>query len=374
MVRLFSLLLLGLVGVAGLFATAKLSTYSVLVSLQDQRTIVFQKGLPVRTMVCSTGIPDTDNATPTGDFVINATGQKRGTWFYSNQYQEGAKYWVGFVGGTYLFHSVPMDKKGKIIATEAAKLGTPASHGCVRLSVDDAFWFYSTIPSGTPLRILAGGLPQLLPQVEATPSRDQIPAWLDAHGAAYRQKYTLSCEIALTRLSLALMGFTGISEDQILAKVPRGGDNPETSFVCDDINGGRKNPDGSIHWNNYGTHPPVVVGELERWLATAGLGDRFSVQEAKADDSSLRKQITDNSRFLGAVVWVIGHPTRWQNQPTVNERGMVLGEHVRFVQPSLSSQGQFRIYDPESGKSFLSPDAGAGRDLFGYRVVELFAR
>jgi hypothetical protein len=352
---------------------ATTSVFTVVVSIQDQRTAVFQDGVLIRTMVCSTGIPGTDNATPTGDFVINESGKKRGPWFYSNEFQEGAKYWVGFVGGTYLFHSVPMDKAGKIISSEAAKLGTTASHGCVRLSVDDARWFYSTIPDGTPVHILAGGLAGNTSPDGVAVERSQISGWLDAHGATYRQKYTLSCEIALTRLSLALMGITDVTEDQILATIPRKGSDPETAFVCDAINGGRKNQDGTIHWNNYGTHPPVVVGELQRRLTAAGIGDRFVVQEGKADDAALRAMITGNPRFLGAIVWVIGHPSRW-GPHTVNDRGMVLGEHVRFVQPVLSNQGQFRIYDPETGTSFLSSDAGAGRELFSNRVVGIFTR
>lgn len=347
--------------------------FRVVVSIQDQRTTVFRDGALIRTMVCSTGIPGTDNATPTGDFVINESGHKRGTWFYSKEYQEGAKYWVGFIGGTYLFHSVPMDQAGRIIPGEAAKLGTPASHGCVRLSLDDAHWFYSTIPDGTPVQILAAGLPPPGTPVIRPVDRDKVPGWLDSHGAAYRQKYTLSCEIALTRLSLALMGITDVTEDQILATIPRTGNDPETAFVCDNINGGRKNPDGTIRWNNYGTHPPVVVHELQRRLAAAGIGGRFVVQEGKADDTALRALVTGNPRFLGAIVWVIGHPSRWGTH-TVNERGMVLGEHVRFVQPVLSNQGQFRIYDPETGTSFVSSDAGAGRDLFSNRVVGIFAK
>jgi len=204
-------------------------------------------------------------------------------------------------------------------------------------------------------------------------ARDAIPAWIEAHGAGYRQEYALSCEIALIRLSLALMGVTNITEDQILATIPRAGTNPETAFVCDDINGGRRNPDGTIHWNNYGAHPPVVVGELQRRLVATGVGDRFTVQEGKADDAALRALVTGNPRFLGAIVWVIGHPTRWGTH-TVNERGMVLGEHVRFVQPVLSAQGQFRIYDPETGTSFFASDAGVGRNLFSHRVVGIFQK
>lgn len=343
--------------------------YEIYVSIAQQKTLVLRDGQPFRSMTSSTGVPGTDDATPTGDFLINESGKKRGTWFYSNAYKEGARYWVGFIGGTYLFHSVPMDKDGTMIAAEAAKLGTPASHGCVRLSVADAYWLYSTVPDGTPLHILAGAIPIANASSAAVP-RGQIADWLTAQGAGYRQKYTLSCEIAAIRVSLALMGITA-SEDQILSTIPRSGSDPEKAFVCDDVNGGRRNSDGSIHWNNYGTHPPMVVGELTRRIAAAGAADRFVAQEGKADDATLKAMIARDPRFLGAIVWVVGHPDPGTGHHTVNERGMVLGEHVRFVVPELSD-GRFEIWDPETGKVSRSSDAGAARDLFSYRVVGLF--
>ena len=34
------------------------------------------------------------------------------------------------------------------------KLGTQASHGCVRLSVDDATWIYTNCPAGTTVKVV----------------------------------------------------------------------------------------------------------------------------------------------------------------------------------------------------------------------------
>ncbi|MBK1811184.1 L,D-transpeptidase [Clostridium sp. YIM B02505] len=58
------------------------------------------------------------------------------------------------MGATYLFHSLPVDSNGHIIEEEAAKLGTPASHGCIRLIPNDAFWFYENIPKGSDVEIV----------------------------------------------------------------------------------------------------------------------------------------------------------------------------------------------------------------------------
>jgi hypothetical protein len=201
----------------------------------------------------------------------------------------------------------------------------------------------------------------------------EATAWVESKGAAYKQEHSLSCEIAAIRLCLGLMGARPPSEETILSTIPRAGDDPEKAFVCDDIDGGRRNKDRSIHWNNYGAHPPVVVAELERRLSAAGLSGRYEIREMKADDAHLRALAEKDPRFLGAVVWVVGHPERWGRHPKVNERGMVLGEHVRFALPALAPDGLFRIWDPETGKVGTCGEAGAGRDRFSYRVLALFA-
>lgn len=64
----------------------------------------------------------------------------------------GARYWVRFYE-EYLFHAVPMDVNGNYLLHEAEKLGSKASHGCIRLSVSDAIWFYEQIPTGAKVRV-----------------------------------------------------------------------------------------------------------------------------------------------------------------------------------------------------------------------------
>lgn len=126
--------------------------YKILVDISDQKVKVYKNGSVIRTMICSTGLPGKDTETPVGNFNIT---KYRGKSFYNNDpaVNEGAKYWVGFIGANFLFHSVPTDRNGNIIQEEATKLGTPASHGCVRLSMDDAKWFYDTIPAGSDVVI-----------------------------------------------------------------------------------------------------------------------------------------------------------------------------------------------------------------------------
>jgi len=122
--------------------------YYVRVLLDRQVVLVYLDGQEIRSMVCSAGTAA--KPTPTGRFFI----QNRGEFFFSEKYQQGGKWWVSFRDwGIYLFHSVPTNRNGEIIPEEATKLGRPASHGCVRLSMDDARWLYDTIPEKAPVDI-----------------------------------------------------------------------------------------------------------------------------------------------------------------------------------------------------------------------------
>ncbi|HEX3026083.1 MAG TPA: L,D-transpeptidase [Clostridia bacterium] len=119
----------------------------ILVDIAAQRTTVYDAdNRVIKKFVCSTGAPGTD--TPTGTFHIQARGKS----FFSQKYQEGGYYWMQFYGN-YWFHSIPFDKERIIIPTEAVKLGEKASHGCVRLAIDDEKWMYNNIPKGTKVVI-----------------------------------------------------------------------------------------------------------------------------------------------------------------------------------------------------------------------------
>jgi hypothetical protein len=103
--------------------------------------------VPVKAMLCSVGM---NGKTKTGTF------------------QTKAKYrWKLLMGGVYgqystrivdgiLFHSVYYYKNGNpatLATKEYNKLGTSASHGCVRLSVKDAKWIYDNCIVGTTVVI-----------------------------------------------------------------------------------------------------------------------------------------------------------------------------------------------------------------------------
>ncbi|OXM99261.1 L,D-transpeptidase [Bifidobacterium vansinderenii] len=120
---------------------------NIRVSIADQKVYVKSGDTVVYTMICSTGM---DGSTPTGSYTV----QNRGEDFFNSEENMGARYWVSWANyGEYLFHTVPTDQDGEYIVAEAEKLGVPASHGCVRLSVADAKWLYEQLPGGTPVVI-----------------------------------------------------------------------------------------------------------------------------------------------------------------------------------------------------------------------------
>ena len=104
----------------------------------------------VRTMVCSTGLADTP--TPKGTFTSTTTPVVR--WGYFPKYDVWAQY-LYRIKGPYLFHSVLYDEADESTVKWGSvnKLGSPASHGCIRLSVEDARWIYNNCPAGTTVTI-----------------------------------------------------------------------------------------------------------------------------------------------------------------------------------------------------------------------------
>ena len=124
------------------------TNYFVYLNLSNQTTYIYEGTLNnwklVKSFLSSTGLPGKE--TPKGIFAING----RDKWFFSSEFQQGAKYWVRFMGD-YLFHSVPFDEKQTTILDKT--LGVAASHGCVRLTVDDSKWIYDNIKDETKVII-----------------------------------------------------------------------------------------------------------------------------------------------------------------------------------------------------------------------------
>lgn len=120
----------------------------VYVNLKEQKTYIYEGNEDnwtlTKTFISSTGLPGKE--TPKGVFSVT----NRGSWFFSEQFNQGGKYWVQFMGD-YLFHSLPFDETATTIVDDT--IGEPASHGCIRLEVEDAKWLYDNIEDDTKIII-----------------------------------------------------------------------------------------------------------------------------------------------------------------------------------------------------------------------------
>ncbi|MBQ9313461.1 MAG: L,D-transpeptidase [Clostridia bacterium] len=99
--------------------------------------------VPYKAMICSIG-----DATPAAGKMYKVTSyKKRWNALQGNVYGQYATQIVGNI----LFHSVPYTAKSNSALEywEYDKLGTAASLGCVRLTVEDAKWIYDNIVQGT---------------------------------------------------------------------------------------------------------------------------------------------------------------------------------------------------------------------------------
>lgn len=98
----------------------------------------------VKTFICSTG-----TYTPLGTY--NTTDKYIWRPLVNNVYGQYATR----ITGSILFHSVPYFKqtKNSLEYEEYNKLGTKASLGCIRLTVEDSKWIYDNCPKGTTVTI-----------------------------------------------------------------------------------------------------------------------------------------------------------------------------------------------------------------------------
>ena len=130
--------------------------YKLVVDVSDQLVYVYQWngssfGACIKEMICSTGKKGPSTETPLGTFQMDGpTGT--GEWYWFSTYKCYAK-WASRIVGGILFHSVVYSKNKVLNQTSVRKLGRRASHGCVRLKVEDAQWIYENCPSGTTVVI-----------------------------------------------------------------------------------------------------------------------------------------------------------------------------------------------------------------------------
>ena len=128
--------------------------YRVEVSIAEQRVYAYQLNDAgeydlVDTYICSTGL---GNSTPRGIFL---DGFPVDRWHYFGKYNCWAQY-AYVIEGNIMFHSVIYSSasEGSIRMGSVYDLGSKASHGCIRLRVDDAKWIFEHCAAGKTVIVI----------------------------------------------------------------------------------------------------------------------------------------------------------------------------------------------------------------------------
>jgi len=126
----------------------------LLVNQDEQMMRVYENGVEIRAIPVSTGAPVANAFTPSWRGLVGdywGGGPFRDTDFWADYM------WYLFPGeeGSILIHSVPYLRSGDMkIYDRPDVLGVrPASHGCVRISPQEAEWLKAWDPVGVPIEI-----------------------------------------------------------------------------------------------------------------------------------------------------------------------------------------------------------------------------
>ncbi|MBQ8161155.1 MAG: peptidoglycan-binding protein, partial [Clostridia bacterium] len=136
-------------------ATPEPVPFHITVDVTNQAVTVYSRDengeytVVVRQMICSTGTKK--NPSDVGEFVLNG---RKTRWCYFPTWGDYAQYWTQ-INPSIAFHSVIYSRVDTMSLSIKSyrNLGSRASHGCVRLLVNDAKWIYDNVGKGTVVTI-----------------------------------------------------------------------------------------------------------------------------------------------------------------------------------------------------------------------------
>ena len=153
---LMAFLILGIC-VPALPETTDTMPYSITVDCFNNIVTVYSTadGTIVRQMICSSGTESYPS--PRGTFIMPEEHKdiERGEWYV---FQDGYGKYGTRIWGNYLFHSYLFTRMedDAVNWNSYAAMGTNASHGCIRLYIEDAMWIAEHCFAGTQVELFDG--------------------------------------------------------------------------------------------------------------------------------------------------------------------------------------------------------------------------
>ena len=138
------------------------ATYSIDVDCYNNIVTVYRAsdGAVVRQMICSSG--SGASPSPQGNYVMPEpyNRRERKEWYI---FAEGYGKYASRIWGNYLFHSYLFNAEDDAAVNEESviSMGTNASHGCIRLYIEDARWISENCLPGTKVRLFWGSTQEL---------------------------------------------------------------------------------------------------------------------------------------------------------------------------------------------------------------------
>lgn len=118
-------------------------------------------GRDVSTNAGTGGLNQDSSYTPIGNYSICSNGEAVRYSLKTMHEPDGSivyARWCTHIVGNVYFHAIAVSSQSHNALSYSTynRLGTPASAGCVRMTVADAKWLYDYMPTGTPVKISVG--------------------------------------------------------------------------------------------------------------------------------------------------------------------------------------------------------------------------
>lgn len=122
----------------------------------------------IKHMICSTGTEK--DPTPPGTYTLNGATSR---WCYFPKWGTHGQYWTR-IDAYNAFHSVIYSEADPMALKTGSYtgLGKKASHGCIRLMLEDAKWIYSNCGKGTEVYVFEGKMDEELTKSLKIPPLD----------------------------------------------------------------------------------------------------------------------------------------------------------------------------------------------------------